>query len=348
MGLSKLKRRVGDVAATALWKSGLTHPARWAKDRLPVVTFHRVLPADALAESPYPRIAVTPEELAWFLECFSQHFRCVSLREALAAAPPNAGDLPPLAVTFDDGTLDNLEYAAPVLRRAGVSATFFIVAQNAQSGRLLWPERVVYGLPVLLRRAGGAGCANRLLVAHGLDGVAEGDPRHQAHALVERLKGIASDQVDAFVDALEAEVGPLHLAEWEGMMSFQQIRSLRDAGHEIGCHSLTHPIMTNCSDLRLKSECEDARRLLENEIGSGIDSFCYPNGDNDARVVQAVHDAGFKHAVTTAWGTNPSGADSLTLKRVEIQSHTSRSQNGSLSASRLAWRLSALHPGAHP
>ena len=347
MGLSKLKRRVGDVAATALWRSGLTHPGRWAKGRLPVVTFHRVLPPEASKESPFPSIAVTPEELAWFLERFSQHFRCMSLREALAAPSPGAGELPPLAVTFDDGALDNLEYAAPVLRRAGVSATFFIVAQNAESGRLLWPERVVYGLSALLHQPDGVARADRLAAAHELERPKDGDARAQARALVGHLKGISTEQVDAFVDDLEEEVAPPKRAGWEGMMSFEQIRSLRDAGHEIGSHSLTHPIMTNCTDERLTRECVESKRLLEDALASQVDSFCYPNGDHDARVVRAVRDAGFTHAVTTDWGTNSLGADPWTLKRSDIQSHTSRSQDGALSASRLAWRLSALHPGAH-
>jgi len=344
--MTQLRKRLGDAAATALWWSGVTHPARWGKDRLPVVTFHRVLPADAVADSPYPSIAVTPEELAWFLNCFSQYFRCVSLGEAVAAQRAREpANLPWMAVSFDDGTLDNFEYAAPVLQEAGVTATFFVVAQSARSGHLLWPDRVVYGLRALLGQDDGSARAERLALAHGIDRPVAGDARQQAHDLVASLKKIPSDRVDAFADALDEETGRVELAGWEGMMTFDQIRSLREAGHEIGSHSLSHPILTNCDDHRLQKECEESRRLLEEELGVKVGAFCYPNGDHDARVVRAVQKAGFTHAVTTDWGTNSVDADPWTLKRSDIQSHTTRSRSGLLSTPRLAWRLSGLHLG---
>lgn len=344
----QLRKRLGDAAAAALWWSGITHPSRWGKDRLPVVTFHRVLPADAVADSPFPTIAVTPEELAWFLNLFSQHFRCVPVGEAVASQRAReSADLPWMGISFDDGTRDNFEYAAPVLQEAGIAATFFVVAQNAHSGALLWPDRVVYSLQALLGQTDGSSRADRLALAHGIDRPVVGGGRQQAHDLVVTLKTLPSDRVDAFADALDEEAGPVERASWEGMMTFDHIRDLRDAGHEVGSHSLTHPILTNCDDDRLRRECEESRRHLEEALGGKVGTFCYPNGDHDARVVRAVQKAGFTAAVTTEWGTNPVDADPWTLTRCDIQSQTTRSQSGSLSAPRLAWRLSGLHVGAH-
>ena len=58
----------------------------------------------------------------------ARDYRVIPLDELLRTP---AGDLPPRAValTFDDGYLDNLvEYAAPVLERAGLPATFFLTS----------------------------------------------------------------------------------------------------------------------------------------------------------------------------------------------------------------------------
>ena len=344
--MAHVKKRLRDVAADALWQCGLTRPGRWAKERLLVVTFHRVLPPDAIAASPHPEIAVATEELTWFLEFFRQHFRCMPLGPAVAAHRVNEStDPPPMAITFDDGTLDNFEYAAPVLRDAGVRASFFVVAENARNGRLLWPDRVGYSLRALLDHEDGSNRADQLVHAHGIVPPAVGDLGQQIHDLVADLKRLPSERVDAFADALDEEAGSVERPAWEGMMNFDQIRALRDAGHEIGSHSLTHPILTHCDDDRLRKECEGSRRVLQEELGCEPETFCYPNGDHDARVVRAVRDAGFRMAVTTNWGTNSSDANPWTLRRCDVQSETSRSESGALSGPRLAWRLSGLHPG---
>lgn len=344
--MAQLKKRLRDAAAQALWLSGVTRPERWGRERLPVMTFHRVLPASAIATSPHPEIVVSPEDLAWFLDFFSEHFRCMPLGRAVEARrSEEASDLPALAITFDDGMLDNFEYAAPVLERAGVHASFYIVPENTGTGRLLWPDRVGYSLRALLSSAGGGTRADQLARAHGMERPRDGDQGQQVHELVAQLKKIPSDRVDAFVDALDEEVGSIEMPGWEGMMSFEQVRALRNAGHEIGSHSLSHPILTNCSDERLRRECEGSRRVLQDELGGDIETFCYPNGDHDERVVRAVREAGFKLAVTTRWGSNPGDADPWTLRRCDVQSETSRSETGELSVPRLSWRLSGLHPG---
>jgi len=46
-----------------------------------------------------------------------------------------------VVLTFDDGYLDNYLYAFPVLRRYGLHATFFIIAERiGQPGYMTWPQ----------------------------------------------------------------------------------------------------------------------------------------------------------------------------------------------------------------
>jgi peptidoglycan/xylan/chitin deacetylase (PgdA/CDA1 family) len=77
-----------------------------------------------------------------------------------------------------------------------------------------------------------------------------------------------------------------------------------------------------------------SRDRIERETGSPCESFCYPNGDNDARVRDATRRAGYLRAVTTTWGANAPGADPLVLRRCDIQSKVA------YSSARLALRLS--------
>jgi hypothetical protein len=127
--------RVRDLASELLSITGITKPARFAGDKLSVVTFHRVLPEPLLAEYPIPGIAVTPAELDFLLTVFQDHYTVGPLSEL--AARYEAGERPSrplLAVTFDDGQRDNLTYALPVLASRGVRASFYVVTE-AHSAR---------------------------------------------------------------------------------------------------------------------------------------------------------------------------------------------------------------------
>ena len=47
---------------------------------------------------------------------------------------------PILAITFDDGQLDNYQNALPVLERNGVTASFYIPSQTLENTAPLWHD----------------------------------------------------------------------------------------------------------------------------------------------------------------------------------------------------------------
>jgi peptidoglycan/xylan/chitin deacetylase (PgdA/CDA1 family) len=90
-------------------------------------------------------------------------------------------------------------------------------------------------------------------------------------------------------------------------------------GVEIGSHTMTHPILTNISDERLRRELHGSKLRLEEALGRRVDQFCYPNGDNDERVQREVARAGYRVAVTCVGGLNKRGDDPLTLRRIHTE-----------------------------
>lgn len=67
-------------------------------------------------------------------------------------------------------------------------------------------------------------------------------------------------------------------------------------GLEIASHSLTHPCLTGCSPQRLKDEVSKSRLILQNMFGQPINGFCYPFGDYNETVKDALRTAGYTHA----------------------------------------------------
>src|SRR5688572_24168562 len=112
------KKALRDAAAGLFALSGLTAASRRHVDRLVIVTFHRVLPEDLRAQYPYPGLAVTPEELDWLLGELGRDYTLGTLAETHRRyASGERPRKPLLAITFDDGQLDNYEHARPVLAR---------------------------------------------------------------------------------------------------------------------------------------------------------------------------------------------------------------------------------------
>jgi peptidoglycan/xylan/chitin deacetylase (PgdA/CDA1 family) len=339
--LRKLRPWVRDLGGELFYRAAFTRPSRFAYEKLSIVTLHRVLPPDLLAEYPIPSIAVTPHELDWLIQLFEQHYTLGTLGEI--ATRFTLGDRPErplLALTFDDGQRDNFEHARPVLARHGVHASFFVVADATENDQTLWHDRVAYGVCAL--RARDAQRASALL---GELGVSPHDP-DPANAAVARLKAHEPDTRERWIALVEAAHGVVARPSWDGMMNWQQLKQLHAEGHEIGSHSQTHPILPLVSDSRLQDEVAGSRQLLRQKLQFEIESFCYPNGDCDARVIQAVKVAGYRHAVTTRYGINHAGASHYTWKRFDLQSRHARAATGELSESRLLLRMTGQLPGA--
>ncbi|OYV30116.1 MAG: polysaccharide deacetylase, partial [Thiomonas sp. 20-64-5] len=90
---------------------------------LRILMYHRVAQLAA-----YDQLTVSPERFAQQMQELAQH-EVVSLQDGLRALQSGALRKPLIAVTFDDGYLDNLTEALPVLRRYRIPATIFITTQ---------------------------------------------------------------------------------------------------------------------------------------------------------------------------------------------------------------------------
>lgn len=339
---SNIRSFIRDIAGDLLYATGITQPSKRIKDHpFSIVTFHRVLPVELLKSYPINGIAVTPSEFSWFVKIFKKHFVCGTLSENFARW--QAGEIterPLLSITFDDGQLDNFIYAQPILKAAKIPATFFVVTNGIEYNDTLWYDRLAYAIVKLFEQK------PEDLQHHlnELNLTATGTAHEIAISIVEQAKAVNADQRLNWVKQFEQAVGGLARPDWDGMMNWQQLAQLVQDGHEIGSHSISHPILPLCNDTELQDEIVLSRKILQENLNTSITSFCYPNGDGDERTISLIKEAGYSQAVTTKWGQNQHGISPFLLKRFDIQSQTSRSRQGELSESRLAWRLSPFFP----
>ena len=146
------------------------------------------------------------------------------------------------------------------------------------------------------------------------------------------------------VDSLSEASGST-APEFARLMTFEEIAELAADGHEIGSHSMTHCMMPECDGRALSYEVAESRSALQSRLGLPIETFCYPNGNADARTARAVAQAGYRRAVTTMWGNNGQAADRFQLRRYDMVARHVQDASGSFVPATLALRMSGFHPG---
>jgi peptidoglycan/xylan/chitin deacetylase (PgdA/CDA1 family) len=286
---------------------GLSSPAG-PKACLSVLIFHRVLPTpDPL----YPdEMHVTRfDELCGWLAAW---FNVLPLDQAVQRL--QAGTLPARAacITFDDGYADNHQVAMPILQRHGLPATFFITTGFLNGGRM-WNDTIIETVracqaPVLDVAALGLG-------SHALSTVAA-----QQTAIAALIGHIKYRPVSERITLTEdiAKLANVQLPQ-NLMMTSAEVKAMRQAGMQIGAHTVSHPILAKLTDAQAKQEIGDSKRFLEELLGERISLFAYPNGkpgeDYSPQSVEVVRSLGFDAAVSTAWGASQMGDDLLQIKR---------------------------------
>jgi hypothetical protein len=141
---------------------------------------------------------------------------------------------------------------------------------------------------------------------------------------VKRILKYESDPAerDAAVDRIFAELGGDERALCDALyMTWDQVRALRDAGLELGGHTVTHPILARLSPAEQAREIAEGRAAMVRELGTEPVTFAYPFGRNwdfDQAAREGVKRAGFRTAVTMHGGVNLRGADDTTYHRLAL------------------------------
>ena len=127
--------RLESLMGQALYRSRL-HPLLLA-DTAVIVAFHRVNKNAAHRDG----LTCSVEMFERYCRFFSRNFHVVPLRSLVEKMERGMPVNRQLAITFDDGYRDNLEYAAPVLEAIGLPATFFVVTQFLGTDNVPWWDR---------------------------------------------------------------------------------------------------------------------------------------------------------------------------------------------------------------
>lgn len=266
-----------------------------------VFMFHRVLPLGAPCYD--PELATSEEVFASTLDWLRENSTILPL-DALVRErnKRNGGKKPLSAITFDDGWLDNFQYAFPILRARNIPATIFLPVRFVGTNRRFWQERLWL-------------CAQKLQPAEYRGAVIEKVARHfpwfpvgkDILTLDRKLKRFlltrSSEEAEEFTQDLEESAGLAGASSDRAFLNWDEVFTMQGSGIAFGSHTLNHALLNQLEPARALVEVRDSRRELQERLGSEVLSFAYPWGAASPLVKQAVRDAGYAHAVAT----NPGG-----------------------------------------
>jgi peptidoglycan/xylan/chitin deacetylase (PgdA/CDA1 family) len=101
-----------------------------------------------------------------------------------------------------------------------------------------------------------------------------------------------------------------------GYMTWEQVAELRDAGMEIGAHTVGHPDLTTLDWETAGFEIAQSKADLEQHLSINVTSFCYPTGLYNAGIEEQVRAAGYINATTTRWDNDTSDIMALPRRRI--------------------------------
>ncbi|AKQ44833.1 hypothetical protein TH63_03065 [Rufibacter radiotolerans] len=280
--------------------------------------YHRVVEPDQDVWN----IQVSPERFEQQLKFLKSKYRVLPVAEVVENVQKKTLKRRTIAITFDDGYIDNYLVAKPLLEKYGLPATFFVTSGNIGKEEEFWwdsLQQLILNSPHL----------PSLFSMHFGENRLETDLRGEEHltqALQEKHQGWK-----AYLETPVSRRSHLFLQLWEQLRPLQpeeqqarlqEIRSwagveqhdrqenrsmnraqLQDlARHrlfEVGGHTVAHAFLPAHPKERQLQELQANKEFLAQVQGYSVDVFSYPYGGVNEETEQAVREAGFKAAFTT-------------------------------------------------
>jgi peptidoglycan/xylan/chitin deacetylase (PgdA/CDA1 family) len=301
-----------------------------------ILMYHRIA---AVAADPW-NLAIDPQAFETQMGHLARYRLVVSLGEFVELH--RRGQLPSraAALTFDDGCVCNATAAAPVLRRYGLQATFFLATGMIGSAEEFWwdhLERIIFdpaaGGRATLRLGSqdlqvdlGQGADNPQVQRawRALDTATFTQRQASYIAVWSALKHHPAGAQGAALIDLARQVGSRLGARATHLpMSAEQARSLAATeGFEIGGHTVDHVSLPGMDAVEQLRQMRGSRQACEDLAARRCDIFAYPYGDVSPQTCQLAIEAGFAGAVTTRHAAVAPTDDLLALPRITVTSQS--------------------------
>jgi len=276
-----------------------------------------------------PEMKIREETLEGILGWLSQRFEGVRVADGWQRLREGRGKSL-FALSMDDGYRDNVTHLLPLTQRLDLPVTVYLESRPLDDQRVNWTHKFFW----LVERLG----VDELAIRYADETQLERDNvrTHQIVAeaveVVYRWKRALKYDFDPLerdrvIDVLfAAEGGDEGALCRELYMDAKGVAALREAGWELGGHTISHHVLSGLEEEAQREEVHGGRRALMERHGVGCESFAYPFGrrwDYDETSMEVARDAGFECAVETHAGACTRASNPFRLSRWMIDDRAS-------------------------
>ena len=238
-----------------------------------VLMFHRVLPEKQIiypnAYSTYGTL-ISQEYFEIVLSCLTDKgFEFVTVSEITKR---NKTDKL-VALTFDDGYLDNYEFALPSLLKFHATATFFPVVNPCKNNTVL-PLDIYYQ------------CIDEMNLS---------ETERTEYISGATKQNFYWAEPDKQMNTLNLLFKSLPQKNRVSYMSADQLKELSDKGFEIGSHGMTHSLLIAdyMNEEKVLNELKKSKQWLESITETPVTAYCFPAGRYNAKMIELAKQVGY-------------------------------------------------------
>ncbi len=290
-----VKREVIHQVQRSLYLSGLA----WAYSRAVdhhgalIIMYHSVVDETnaPFIDQDYSVSVKTFESQIKYLK---YHANVISLSEMMnciygdRALPENA-----VVLTFDDGYMNNLTHAAPILKKYDVPATIYLCTGYIDRKQSQWDDVLYTSFQFRSRQA---------LVWDGQQyDLSDSNTLRQAFGEVAGQLIVSNiSERDQILAEISEQLQPCREPP-QLTMGWDDVRLLRAdyPGIELGLHTVDHLDMTSLTAAQVKDEIARSQATFASEMGYDARHYSYPYGRHSEPVAEQLRAMGLQSAVIT-------------------------------------------------
>ncbi len=205
-----------------------------------------------------------------------------------------------IAITFDDGYLNNYKYAVPILKEHHIPASFYITTVHEKQP-YLWMDFIDL---VSYHTTKKEVIFNNKLFKRNT----KKEFIHYNIPLKETLKKIPFEKIEAIYSIFKNDwqnIAKQNLEDYWQLMSYTQIQEIsEDNLFTIGSHAKTHANLTEIPIENAKQELLNSKKTLEKICNTTITTLAFPFGYYNNKLVDIAYNLGYKNILLVDYNNN--------------------------------------------
>ena len=304
-----MKERTWNTLTSLARPMKIDRLSRWS-GQTSVFPFYHTVSSEPLPHIHHLYRVLKPEEFERDLEELLKYFEPVSLGSYLENSEGKRGRRR-MVLSFDDGLLESHSYIAPLLRKRGIPATFFLNNKFIDNRALFYR----YKASLLIHQAR-EDCRTREQIAAFLK-----IPEEQLEV---SIRMIAYDQ-RALLDALAREVElnySVYLRSKPVYLSSIEVKELLEWGFDIGAHSTDHLDFSGLEEDEMIRQVRSSIKDLQQRFGINTSYFSFPFTSDGVpkKVIESLLKEGGGTALMGSAGLKRTGNPAF-IQRIPMEKH---------------------------